>query len=54
MFPIIVMSIYIVFAYLASKYFYLMNKIIGIWIGIILFVFGILIIKMFLFTYGII
>lgn len=54
MFPIIVMSIYIVFAYLTSKYFYLMNKIIGIWIGIILFVFGILIIKMFLFTYGII
>ena len=54
MFPYLFMSIYVIFAYLTSKYFYLMNKIIGIWIGIVLFVFGILIIKMFLFTYGII
>ena len=54
MFPIIVMSIYLLFAYFTSKYFFRQSKIIGIWIGIILFVFGILIIKMFLFTYGII
>jgi hypothetical protein len=54
MFPYIFMSIYLLFAYFTSKYFFKQSKIIGIWIGIILFVFGILIIKMFLFTYGII
>lgn len=54
MFPFIFMSIYFLFTYFVSKYFYGMNKIIGIGTGIILFAFGILIIKLFLFTYGII
>ena len=54
MFPIIVMSIYIIFFVLASKYLYEINEIIGIWTAIIWFAFGILICKLFLYTYGVI
>ena len=54
MFPIIVMSIYVLFIVLSSKYLYGISKIIGIWTGIIWFAIGILICKLFLYTYGVI
>lgn len=51
---IIIMSIYLLFIYFASKYLYSINQIIGIWIGIIAIATYLLICKLVLYTYWVI